>query len=209
MNEHNILGAILAGGQSRRMGQDKLFLELDNKKLIEHSIDKVQKYLKQLIIITNQDNEFFMKKKLTTVRDCVEGQLGPLVGILTAMKWAKENKPECLWVATFPCDTPFFPEIIIENFIQESKKKESLILCASSHGRKHNIFGLWSLDLYDKLEDDLINKNVRKVQDWTKKNKIKNLEFKFKDYDPFFNINTKEDLEFAKKLIIKIKDEQK
>ena len=205
MSEHNILGAILAGGQSKRMGKDKLFLELNNKKLIEHTTDKVKKYLKKIIIITNQDNEFFFKNNLITVKDCIEGQLGPLVGILTAMKWAKENMIGCSWVATFPCDTPFFPETIIENFIQESKKKESLILCASSHGRKHNIFGLWSLDLYDKLKDDLINKKIRKVQDWTEKNKIKNLEFKFKDYDPFFNINTKEDLEFAKKLSKKIK----
>jgi len=207
MSEDNILGAILAGGQSKRMGKDKLFLELNNKKLIEHTIDKVKKYLKKLIIITNQDNEFFSKNNLTTVKDCIEGQLGPLVGILTAMKWAKENLSKCLWIATFPCDTPFFPESIIKNFIEESEKKESLILCASSHGRKHNIFGLWSLDLYDKLKDDLINKKVRKVQDWTEKNKIKNLEFKFKDYDPFFNINTEEDLEFAKKLSKKIKNE--
>jgi len=209
MSEHNILGAILAGGQSKRMGKDKLFLELNNKKLIEHTIDKVKKYLKKIIIITNQDNEFFFKNNLTTVKDCIEGQLGPLVGILTAMKWAKENLSKCSWIATFPCDTPFFPESIIKSFIEESKKKESLILCASSHGRKHNIFGLWSLDLYDKLKDDLINKKVRKVQDWTEKNKIKNLEFKFKDYDPFFNINTEEDLEFAKKLSKKIKNEQK
>ena len=207
MSEHNILGAILAGGQSKRMGKDKLFLELNNKKLIEHTIDKVKKYLKRVIIITNQDNEFFFKNNLTTVKDCIEGQLGPLVGILTAMKWAKENLRKCLWIATFPCDTPFFPESILKNFIEESEKKESLILCASSHGRKHNIFGLWSLDLYDKLKDDLINKKVRKVQDWTEKNKIKNLEFKFKDYDPFFNINTEEDLEFAKKLSKKIKNE--
>ena len=207
MSEHNILGAILAGGQSKRMGKDKLFLELNNKKLIEHTIDKVKKYLKEVIIITNQDNEFFSKNNLTTVKDCIKGQLGPLVGILTAMKWAKENLTNCSWIATFPCDTPFFPESIIENFIQESKKKESLILCASSHGRKHNIFGLWSLDLYEKLKDDLINKKVRKVQDWTEKNKIKNLEFKFKDYDPFFNINTEEDLEFAKKLSKRIKNE--
>jgi len=207
MSEHNILGAILAGGQSKRMGKDKLFLELNNKKLIEHTIDKVKKYLKKIIIITNQDNEFFFKNNLTTVKDCIGGQLGPLVGILTAMKWAKENLSKCSWIATFPCDTPFFPESIIESFIEESEKKESLILCASSHGRKHNIFGLWSLDLYDKLKDDLINKKVRKVQDWTEKNKIKNLEFKFKDYDPFFNINTEEDLESAKKLSKKIKNE--
>ena len=207
MSEDNILGAILAGGQSKRMGKDKLFLELDNKKLIEHTIDKVKKYLKKVIIVTNQDNEFFSKNNLTTVKDCIKGQLGPLVGILTAMKWAKENLSKCSWIATFPCDTPFFPESIIESFIEESEKKESLILCASSHGRKHNIFGLWALDLYDKLKDDLTNNKVRKVQDWTEKNKIKNLEFKFKDYDPFFNINTEEDLESAKKLSKKIKNE--
>jgi len=209
MIEHNIIGAILAGGQSRRMGKDKLFLELNNKKLIEHTIDKVKKHLKKVIIITNQSNEFFLKNNLTTVKDCIEGQLGPLVGILTAMKWAKENSKKYSWVATFPCDTPFFPESIIKSFIKESKKKESLLLCASSHGRKHNIFGLWSLDLYDKLHRDLVNKKIRKVQDWTEKNRIKNLEFKFEDYDPFFNINTTEDLEFAKKLSLKIKNEQK
>ena len=209
MNEHNILGAILAGGKSKRMGKDKLFLEINNKKLIEHTIDKVKKYLKEVIIITNQDNKFFSKNNLITVKDCIEGQLGPLVGILTAMKWAKENLTKCSWIATFPCDTPFFPESIIKSFIEESEKKESLLLCASTHGRKHNIFGLWSLDLYDKLKDDLVNNNIRKVQDWTEKNKIKNLEFKFKDYDPFFNINTLEDLKFAKKLSIKIKNENK
>ena len=207
MSEDNILAAILAGGQSKRMGKDKLFLEFNNKKLIEHTIDKVKKYLKKVIIITNQDNEFFSKNNLITIKDCIEGQLGPLVGILTAMKWAKKNLSKCSWIATFPCDTPFFPERIIKSFIEESEKKESLILCASSHGRKHNIFGLWSLDLYDKLKNDLVNKKIRKVQDWTEKNKIKKLEFKFKDYDPFFNINTQKDLEFAKKLSKKIKNE--
>ena len=201
MSEHNILGAILAGGQSKRMGKDKLFLQLNDKMLIEHTINKVEKYLKDIIIITNQKNEYFSKKNLTTVEDCIEGQLGPLVGILTAMKWAKENLKECSWVATFPCDTPFFPETIIKKFIEKSKKKDSLLLCASSHGRKHNIFGLWSLDLYEKLKDDLINNKIRKVQDWTEKHKITNVEFDFKEYDPFFNINTLDDLETAKKIV--------
>jgi molybdenum cofactor guanylyltransferase len=209
MNEHNILGAILAGGKSKRMGKDKLFLKLNNIRLIDHTIKKVKNHLKELIIITNQENEFFIKNDLITVKDCIDGQLGPLVGILTAMKWAKENSTNFSWIATFPCDTPFFPEIIISKFIEESKKKESLILCASSHGRKHNIFGLWSLDLYDKLYNDLVNYKIRKVQDWTEANNIKSLEFKFKDYDPFFNINTLEDLEFAKKLSLKINEYKK
>ena len=206
MNEHNILGAVLAGGNSKRMGQDKLFVNLNNKLLIEHTIIKVKKYLKELIIVTNHKNEFFKKNNLITVNDCLKGQLGPLVGILTAMKWAKENSPRNNWIATFPCDTPFFPENIITKFIEESKKKESLILCASSHGRKHNIFGLWSIDLYDKLYNDLVNNKVRKVQGWTKENNIKNLEFEFEDYDPFFNINTLEDLKIAEKLSLKINE---
>jgi len=208
MSEHNILGCILAGGQSKRMGMEKPFLEINNKKLIEYSIDKVKKYLKDLIVITNSEHEFFLRNNLTIVKDCIGGQLGPLVGILTAMKWARENSSKYSWVATFPCDTPFFPEIVIKSFIEESKNNESLILCANSHGRKHNIFGLWSIDLYEKLKNDLVNNKVRKVEEWTKKNKIKNLEFKFKDYDPFFNINTQADLEFAKKLSVKIKNEQ-
>ena len=117
------------------------------------------------------------------------------------------NFNKCNWVATFPCDTPFFPESVIKSFINESKKNESLLLCASSHGRKHNIFGLWSLDLYERLKNDLIRNKVRKVQEWTKKNNIKNLEFKFENYDPFYNINTLEDLKFSQKLINKINNE--
>ena len=119
MNEHNILGSILAGGKSTRMGKDKLFLNLNNKTLIEHTVNKVKKYLKELIIVTNQENEFFEKNNLTIVKDCIEGHLGPLVGILTAMKWAKENSSKCKWVATFPCDTPIFPENIILKFIEK------------------------------------------------------------------------------------------
>ena len=207
MSEDNILGVILAGGKSKRMGRDKLFLRLNNKTLVEHTIDKVKKYLKHIIIITDKDDKIFSEQNLVTVKDCIEGNLGPLVGILTAMKWAKEHLSNCSWVASFPCDTPFFPETIVQKFIEHSKQNQSLLLCASSHGRKHNIFGLWSLTLYDKLYDDLTKNNIRKVQDWTEKHQIKNLEFDFKAYDPFFNINTPEDLKKATELYTKLKNE--
>lgn len=209
MNEHNILGAILAGGKSKRMGKDKVFLNINDKPIIEYTIDKVKKYLEKIIIVTNHENQYFQQNKLITVKDCIQGQLGPLVGILTAMEWAKKNIPKCKWIATFPCDTPFFPEEVIIKFIEESKKQDSLLLCASTHGRKHNIFGLWSLDLYERLKNDLIKNNIRKVQEWTEKNNIKNLEFNFKNYDPFYNINTEEELKISKNILKKINNEKK
>ena len=42
MNEQNILAAILAGGKSERMGKDKLFLKLNNKPLIQHTLDDLE-----------------------------------------------------------------------------------------------------------------------------------------------------------------------
>ena len=60
---------------------------------------------------------------------------------------------------------------------------------------------MWSIELYEKLHDDLINNKIRKVQDWIEKQKITNVEFNFNEYDPFFNINTLDDLETAKKII--------
>ena len=57
MSENNILGAILAGGQSKRMGKDKLFLQLNDKTLIEHTIDKVKEHLQKVIIIKNLEFE--------------------------------------------------------------------------------------------------------------------------------------------------------
>ena len=59
MNEHNILGAILAGGKSKRMGKDKLFLNINDKPIIEYTINKVKKYLEKVIIVTNHENTYF------------------------------------------------------------------------------------------------------------------------------------------------------
>ena len=66
---------------------------------------------------------------------------------------------------------------------------------------RHNIFGLWSIELYEKLELALV-KGDRKVEIWANEIGVKTIDFDFKNNDdPFFNINTKEDLENAKKLL--------
>jgi len=72
-----------------------------------------------------------------------------------------------------------------------------------SNNKRHNIFGLWSIELLKPLEDDLINNNFRKVEDWANKIGVKTIDIEPKKFDPFFNINTKEDLEEAKKILKK------
>jgi len=206
MSENNILGVILAGGQSRRMGRDKSLIKLNEKTLIEHTIIKVKKFLPNLIIISNENKNEIMKYGIDLVNDCLGENQGPLIGIMTAMKYIKDNKKNFDWIATFPCDTPFFPELLIKKFIDNSKSKKSLLYFASSKGQRHNIFGLWSLKLYDKLHNDIVNKNSRKVEDWAEQNDVQRIEFSFEKDDPFFNINTEEDLIKAKELFNKFND---
>ena len=206
MSENNILGVILAGGQSRRMGRDKSFIKLNGKTLIEHTIIKVKKFLPNLIIISNENKNEIMKYGIDLVNDCLGKNQGPLIGVMTAMKYIKDNKKNFDWIATFPCDTPFFPELLMKKFIDNSKSKKSLLYFASSKGQRHNVFGLWSLKLYDKLHDDIVNKNSRKVEDWAEQNDVQRIEFSFEKDDPFFNINTEEDLIKAKELFNKFND---
>ena len=70
-----------------------------------------------------------------------------------------------------------------------------------SNNKRHNIFGLWSLDLFKILEKDLLENNERKVETWANKIGVETININFEGRDPFFNINTIEDLEKAKKYI--------
>ena len=88
MTEDNILATVLAGGKSRRFGSNKSEIMLKDKKLIDYTLEKLKTEFKKIIIISNDLNF----KNYTTIKDCIDGQLGPLVGVLTAMKWAKKKQ---------------------------------------------------------------------------------------------------------------------
>ena len=119
------------------------------------------------------------------------------------MKWIKENQKKYKWVATFPSDTPFFEISIIEEYKKRININDSSLYFIKSNNKRHNIFGLWSIDLLDVLEDDLKNNNFRKVEDWADKIGVKTIDIEVNEFDPFFNINTKEDFEKAKEILKK------
>ena len=196
MNENNILGVVLAGGKSKRFGQDKSQVKLGDKTLLEHTLSKLHLKFNKIVIVANKN----INNNYTIINDCIEGQLGPLVGVLSAMKWIEKNNYSYSWVATFPCDTPFFNISITEEFKKISQLNDNLLYFIKSKGRRHNIFGLWSLKLIETLEKDIIKNNFRKVEEWANKIGLKTIEVPFDHIDQFFNINTKDDLIKAEKI---------
>jgi molybdopterin-guanine dinucleotide biosynthesis protein A len=207
MNDNNILAVVLAGGQSKRFGEDKNQAKLGNLTLLEHVLAKVTKKFEKILIISNQNLNLKMLNSITIIPDCIQGNLGPLVGVLTAMKWIKKNNKQYQWIATFPSDTPFFDTSIIEKYKSRINLNESLLYFARSNQKRHNIFGLWSVKLMDTLENDLINNNFRKVEKWADKIGVETINVKIDKFDPFFNINTKTDLKEAEKILIEYKND--
>ena len=192
MDHSNILGVVLAGGKSQRFGEDKCQVKLGDKLLIDYILSEIVDEFKEVLLISNNKIKYINSNKISLVEDTKKG-LGPLGGILTAMKWIKENNKSYKWVSTFPSDTPFFKKKILNNFFEEIKDYEGKLFFINSNNTRHNIFGLWSIDLLERLEKDLDN-GERKVEMWANKIGVKSINMKFENKDPFFNINTKEDL---------------
>ena len=203
MIENNILGIILAGGKSSRFGEDKSTAKLGNKTLLDHTVSKIENEFNEILVISNNKDFNFKNNKIHVVGDCIEGQLGPLVGILTAMKWVTKNKKKYKWIASFPCDTPFFDIKLISELKIKVKETSKKLIFLNSNKKRHNIFGFWSLDLIEILEKDIKN-SIRKVELWADKVGYENININEEKFDRFLNINTKKDLEKAKENLDKI-----
>jgi len=200
MIENNILGVVLAGGRSKRFGDDKTTAKLGNKSLLDHTIEKIEKKFDEILIVSNNEKHVSIKKNVFSTKDLIEGHLGPLVGVLSAMEWIKKHKKNYNWMATFPCDTPFFDENLVDKIMNCPKNSSKKLFFLKSGNRRHNIFGLWSLELKDILLKD-INKGHRKVEEWANKVGSEIIEINDENDYNFLNINTREDLETAKKKI--------
>ena len=195
MDHNNVLGVVLAGGKSQRFGEDKSQVKLGDKILIDYILSEIIDEFNEVLIVSNNSINFKKSKKISLIQD-FKKDLGPLGGVLTAMKWVKDNNKDYQWISTFPVDTPFFKNQILKDFLKNINQEEDKLFFIKSNNTRHNIFGIWSIDLIDKLEEDLI-RGERKVELWANSVGVKNIEMEFDNKDPFFNINTKEDLKKA------------
>jgi|TARA_B100000470_G_C19763174_1_gene379366 molybdenum cofactor guanylyltransferase len=199
MDYNNILPVVLAGGKAKRFGGNKSQAKLRDKMLIDYILSEILEQFNEVLIVANDPINHLSSNKILKIEDCKKN-LGPLGGVLSAMKWVKENNKNYQWISTFPSDTPFFKIKIFNNFLSKINERESELFFMNSNEKRHNIFGLWSVDLIDQLEKDLEN-GLRKVEKWANNIGVKTINMSFEKEDPFFNINTKEDLEKAKQIL--------
>jgi molybdenum cofactor guanylyltransferase len=190
-----VVGLLLAGGQSRRMGGgDKPLRLLAGRPLLARIVERVAPQVRRLVLNANGDPARFAAFGLPVVADAVEGFVGPLAGILTGLDWAASEAPDCPWVASFPGDAPFLPGDLVARLLAAVESGQADLACAASAGQSHPVAGLWPVRLRHELRRALVEEDVRKVDRWTGRYRLATVAFAAEPIDPFFNANRPEDL---------------
>ena len=197
-----IVGILLAGGLSRRMGGgDKNLLKLLGKSILWHVVERTKPQVDTLILNANGDLNRFSEFGLPVVSDVIDGYAGPLAGILTGLEWACENMPTCQWVVTFATDAPFIPKNLVAKLLHSIEVEGVDMACAISNDRTHPPFALWPVGLKDQLRAAIVDEEMRKIDLWTARYKISHVPFLVDGIDPFFNINKPDNLEEAERFL--------
>jgi len=198
----NIVGLLLAGGQSRRMGGgDKALRLLAGQTLLDRVIDRVRPQVDALVLNANGDPARFARFGLPVVADSIADFAGPLAGILAGLDWTAANRPDCAFVVSLATDAPFLPADLVARLVAGMKADGADLACAASGGQPHPVIGLWPVRLRDDLRHALSVEGIRKVDVWTARHRLATVDFPLTPIDPFFNANRPEDLDRAAALL--------
>ncbi len=201
MAESGIIGLVLAGGRARRMGgRDKAFLPLAGGTLLQRAIAGLAPQCDRVIINANRELDRLAEFGRAVIADSVAGYAGPLAGILTGLDWLADHEPEAA-LLTVPVDGPFFPDDLAARLRAAAKSSGAMIACAQSGGRRHGVYGLFSAALRDDLRHALSIESVHKVDDWLARHHVAVAEWPTQPIDPFFNVNTPDDLACAERYL--------
>ena len=197
-----IAGVLLAGGLARRMGGgDKGLRALGGRTILARVIERARPQVTALLVNANGDAARFAEFGLPVRADAVPGYPGPLAGVLAGLDWAAETLPSCPLVASFPCDAPFLPLDLVACLAAAREGAGAEIACASSLGQAHPVFALWPVALRLELRRAIVEEGVRKVDMWTARHRLVQVDFASDLVDPFFNANRPEDLAEAQRLV--------
>jgi molybdenum cofactor guanylyltransferase len=185
-----IAGCILAGGRSSRFGSDKALIMLQGRTLLAHAIARLRPQVDLIAINTNSAAPEYKEFGLPLVPDQTNSFDGPLAGVIAGLEWARKSGASHL--ASAAVDTPLFPDDLIAIFLQKAGTK---IIAAESGTGLHPTFALWPVSASDALASWLSSGQSRKMTDFLTSQAYETAMFPISGtLDPFFNINTPEDL---------------
>ena len=199
--ETEVTGVLLAGGKSRRMGEDKRHLFVGEQTLLERGLRVLQSIFQEVLVVIAQDS-LPLGIDARVVRDLVP-DCGSLGGLYTGLTQA--TTPYIFVVA---CDMPFLNQAVIAQFT--SRRAAIDIVMAKLATRLHPMHALYSkrcLPVVDKM----IGARQLKIQEIVSELSLRVryiTEADLRSIDPsghsFYNVNTMADLEAARSLLARI-----
>jgi molybdenum cofactor guanylyltransferase len=197
-----VVGLLLAGGLSRRMGGgDKALRLLGGISLLDRVIERLRPQAVALVLNANGDPARFARFGLPVVPDSVPDFAGPLAGVLAGLDWTAAHRPDCPFVVSVATDAPFLPRDLVARFAAGIEAEQADLACAATGGQAHPVIGLWPVRLREDLRHAVVEEGVRKVDTWTVRHRLATVTFASQPVDPFFNANRPEDLAEAERLL--------
>jgi len=194
-------GLVLAGGLARRMGGgDKALIRIGNETILARALARLKPQVSGIVLNANGDPARFAAFGLPVIADSVPDFAGPLAGILVGLDWVAANRPEIAWVVSVPGDCPFLPRDLVARLRGVREAEGKLLACAHSGDWRHPVIGLWPVALREDLRHAIADEGLRKIEVWTARHGVALADWLTDPVDPFFNVNTPEDVEKATRL---------
>ena len=185
----SISAVILAGGQAKRMGgMDKGLQTLHGKPLFQFIYDRLHSQVEHISVNANRNQAIYAAAGLPVFGDNIEGFQGPLSGILTALE-----RSETDFVLFVPCDSPFFPDNLLEKLKSAVVFHGVSIAYVHDGEREHPTFCLMARSLKEKLAAYLVAGDRRMLQ-FMRQNGAVSVDFS-ENKAAFTNINTLDELQ--------------
>ena len=192
----SVIGIVLAGGRAERLGgRGKAHLELGGVTLMQRVIGRLRPQCASLLL--NLNEPLPVAGDLPVVSDAVP-RLGPLSGILAGLEWIAQHAPATTLMASAPVDGPFLPPDLIARLHAAREREGATIACAASGGQQHGVYGLWPVSLAADLRRTLLDEDTRTVNRYLARHRVARHEWPTAPADPFFNVNTPDDLARAR-----------
>jgi molybdopterin-guanine dinucleotide biosynthesis protein A len=195
---------VLAGGRATRMGGgDKALRPFGGTTLLDHVLARMAGQGGPIVLNANGDPARLARFGRPVLPDTVPDHPGPLAGVLAGMEWVAANAPGTADVVTVPTDSPFLPTDLVDRLIQARNAAGAEIACAASAGQAHPVAGLWPVHLAPLLRRALVEEGLHRIDRWTARFALVHVAFPAEPFDPFFNVNTPEDLAAAEAWLLR------